>query len=122
MPARTFILGGTRSGKSTRAVAVARERGGERVTFLATARPDDTELEERIAQHRRHRPAAWPTLDVGTDLAGAVTAADPSHVLLLDSLTLWVATLFEHRDDVERRWHQADRALSARATATIVVS
>src|SRR5438270_694429 len=65
----TVVLGGTRSGKSRYALARARELGGDRVTFVATARPGDPDLDERIAGHRRVRPTTWRTLETDTDLA-----------------------------------------------------
>lgn len=120
-PARILVLGGTRSGKSTFAVRLARERGGEHVTYIATARPGDPELDARIAAHRRDRPA-WPVIETASDLARAVRAAPPADVLLIDSLTLWASTVLEERDDIALRWQEADRALAGRERATILVS
>lgn len=86
------ILGGTRSGKSRfgRDRAAALSRYGT-VTYLATALPGDPELDERIALHRRDRPADWSTVEVGRDLVGAIAALPPRTTILLDGLTLWVS-------------------------------
>ena len=90
------ILGGTRSGKSRfgrdRAAALA---DGGPVTYVATAIPGDPELDERIAGHRRDRPAAWATVEAGRDVAGAIRAIDPGTTILLDGLTLWVSLLID---------------------------
>ena len=91
-----LILGGTRSGKSRfgrdRASALAAAAGSpDRVVYLATALPGDPELDERISLHRHDRPAAWTTVEVGADLAGAIGSADRDAILLLDGLTLWVS-------------------------------
>jgi adenosylcobinamide kinase/adenosylcobinamide-phosphate guanylyltransferase len=89
-----LVLGGTRSGKSRFALARARElAGGQPVAYLATALAGDLELDDRIARHRRERPAGWATIDVGTDLPGAVAAAGPGTPLLLDGLTLWLSAI-----------------------------
>ena len=79
-----LALGGTRSGKSRFGLRRATELAGAagRVWFLATALAGDPELDDRIARHRRERPATWPTVDVGRDLAAAVATdradrADP---------------------------------------------
>lgn len=122
MSRRIFILGGTRSGKSSEAVRRARALGGDAVTFIATARPADPEIVERIALHRRHRPQTWPVIEVAEDLAAAIGAADPGHVLLIDSLTLWVSTLAERDDDVATRWSEAEAALATRTAGTVIVS
>ena len=89
-----FAVGGTRSGKSRWGLAETRRLAGDgRAWFLATALPGDTELDDRIARHRRERPAAWPTVEVGTDLVAALAASDPSEPVLIDGLTLWLSLL-----------------------------
>lgn len=94
--AEPFILalGGTRSGKSRFGLAITRAFAAEgRAWFLATAWPGDFELDDRIARHRRERPATWPTIDVGVDLAAAIDATDPDEPLIVDGLTLWLSTV-----------------------------
>jgi adenosylcobinamide kinase/adenosylcobinamide-phosphate guanylyltransferase len=94
--ARPFVLvlGGTRSGKSRFALELTTTlaRGGD-ATFLATAWRGDPEMERRIARHQQSRPASWPTIDVGRDLAGAVTRAAPGNPILIEGLTLWLSTI-----------------------------
>jgi adenosylcobinamide kinase/adenosylcobinamide-phosphate guanylyltransferase len=86
------VLGGTRSGKSRfgrdRAAALA---AGGPVTYLATAVPGDAELNDRIERHRRDRPAVWPSIEVGADLAGAIRSLPAERTILLDGLTLWAS-------------------------------
>lgn len=119
---RLFVLGGTRSGKSRYAEDAARRLGGERVAYLATARPGDPEMEARIAAHRRRRPVAWATLEVGLDLAAAVGSAPAGHALLVDSLALWVAALLEAGQPVAGRWAEAATAIGEREAPVILVS
>src|SRR4249919_604362 len=89
-----LVLGGTRSGKSTFGLAAAARLAGEagRVWFLATAWPGDPELDDRIARHQAARPATWPTIDVGLDLAAALDRCAPDEVVLIDGFTLWLST------------------------------
>jgi len=47
------------------------------VVFIATAQAGDAETAERIARHRQERPARWTTVEVLTDLGGAIRSADP---------------------------------------------
>ena len=95
-----LALGGTRSGKSRFGLAAATRLAGDagRVWFLATAWPGDPELDDRIARHRAARPASWPTVEVGMDLAAALAATAPEETVLIDGLTLWLSTLLG--DDV----------------------
>ncbi len=92
----TLILGGARSGKSTQALALAREVAGStgRVLFAATAEARDDDMATRIAAHRRERPAGWDTLEEPRTLASALAAAaDGYDVVVIDCLTLWVSNL-----------------------------
>ncbi len=87
-----LVLGGTRSGKSRFGLARARELAGSGpVAYLATAWPGDPELDRRIEGHRRERPASWPTVEVGTDLAAAIGSVGTAMPILLDGLTLWMS-------------------------------
>lgn len=89
-----LALGGTRSGKSRFGLAATRRLAGDgRAWFFATAWAGDAELDDRIARHRRERPASWPTIEVGADLAGALSRTEPSEPVLIDGLTLWLSTL-----------------------------
>ena len=89
-----LALGGTRSGKSRYGLAAAKRLAGDgRAWFLATAWPGDPELDDRIARHRAERPAAWPTIEVGADLADALRRTDPAEPVLIDGLTLWLSTI-----------------------------
>ena len=82
-----LITGGARSGKSTYAeqLLVAEPE----VDYVATApsMPDDDEWADRVALHRKRRPAHWTTVETG-DLAALLAVAGPP--LLIDCLTLWL--------------------------------
>jgi len=86
----TLVLGGVRSGKSRYAQTLASRY--RRVTFLATARPSDREMRERIEMHRRDRPASWKTVEAAFDLPKTIKAESrEADLLLVDCLTLFVA-------------------------------
>jgi adenosylcobinamide kinase/adenosylcobinamide-phosphate guanylyltransferase len=95
----TLVLGGVRSGKSRFAEVLA--RASQRVVYLATARPDDAEMAERIAVHRRRRERqapAWRTVEEPWDVPAALTAAlaadpGPEACVLLECLSLWLTNL-----------------------------
>ena len=89
-----LVLGGTRSGKSRFGLRRARElANGTPVTFLATLRPGDPELDDRIRRHRRDRPPDWLTVEVGNDLAADIAAVPAAFTLLLDGLMLWLSAV-----------------------------
>ncbi|RPJ39700.1 MAG: bifunctional adenosylcobinamide kinase/adenosylcobinamide-phosphate guanylyltransferase [Chloroflexi bacterium] len=93
----TLILGGARSGKSSYALKLAKERS-ERVLFVATAVAFDDEMSARIAAHKAEREigertAGWRTLEAPREVGAAIHAAESgangdTEVLLLDCITL----------------------------------
>ena len=89
----TLILGGARSGKSDFAQSLARARGGDEVTFVATARALDAEMDARIENHRRARPVSWKTVQTPRGLAGELQTAPAAGVVVLDCVTLWVSNV-----------------------------
>lgn len=92
-PASTLILGGVRSGKSRHAVEIATAAGCA-VTVIATATAQDSEMAERIELHRAHRPAEWIVVEEPVRLAAALGAAsEPSRLVIVDCLTLWLTNL-----------------------------
>ena len=102
----SLVLGGVRSGKSEFAESLARDLTRPTL-YVATARPSDTEMEERIRRHRERRPAHWSTLEEPLDLAGALktvllelSASDPPPAVLVDSLDTWVSNmLLDHQEE-----------------------
>lgn len=116
----TLIIGGARSGKSAFAEKLAALH--ERVLFVATAEALDDEMQRRIENHKRNRPATWHTLEEPLAVAEAIAGVEVGHdVLLLDCLTLWVSNLLldlEGQEDVEKRIvAEAERLLAAYETS-----
>ena len=124
----TLLLGGVRSGKSARAVALANALAGDggRVLFVATAEAFDDDMARRIAAHQAERPAHWHTIEAPHDLAGAVTGAVagalvgaevPYAVVVVDCLTLWTSNLLlalpDPRDAEARAAERAHELLDA---------
>jgi adenosylcobinamide kinase/adenosylcobinamide-phosphate guanylyltransferase len=87
-----LFTGGARSGKSTRAEQYAGQLGRP-VLSLATAQAGDDEMRERIAAHRRQRPAGWATREVPIAVAATLSTLDVGTVVLLDCLSLLVSNL-----------------------------
>ncbi|RZJ16322.1 MAG: bifunctional adenosylcobinamide kinase/adenosylcobinamide-phosphate guanylyltransferase [Haliea sp.] len=96
-----LILGGQKSGKSRRAELLARQwldaAPDHRAVMIATARPWDDEMRERIARHQQDRAERVPgmrTVEEPVDLAQAITAHSAAHTLIVvDCLTLWLTNL-----------------------------
>lgn len=123
-----LILGGARSGKSTRALRLAQQSEplatGVRMIATAPHIEGDEDLTARIAAHRAERPVHWMTVEEPHDLAGALATAGADTVII-DCLTLWVNNLLWRGDTPE----QVIRAATATAAAaaqrpglTVVVS
>jgi len=90
----TLVLGGTRSGKSAHAEALAAATGLP-VRYVATADGTDPSMRERIAVHAARRPAAWTTVEAGERLADAL-GGGAGQCVLVDGLGPWIATRIHH--------------------------
>lgn len=90
---RQLILGGARSGKSR----LAQERAtamNKPVVYIATADAGDAEMVQRIALHKRNRPAEWAVREVPFQLPATLADLSGSgKTVLVDCLTLWLTNL-----------------------------
>jgi adenosyl cobinamide kinase/adenosyl cobinamide phosphate guanylyltransferase len=111
----TLVLGGTRSGKSEYAEALA-ARLSDTVTYVATGVATDADMAARIAAHQARRPRSWATAEVGTDLPRRLAAIEG--VALVDSLGTWVAASRDLTPDTAGLCG----VLQARTDPTILVS
>ncbi len=88
----TLITGGTRSGKSDFAQALASRIGGENVLFVATAEALDQEMARRIATHRTSRPTTWRTVETPRHVGKTIQdQLGESTLVLIDCMTLLVS-------------------------------
>lgn len=91
----TLVIGGARSGKTRFAQSLCPREG--RVAYIATARPEDAEMQSRIERHREDRPAAWTTLEEPLELSAAIRRAEAEFVIV-DCLTVWLSNFcWEYR-------------------------
>lgn len=117
----TLILGGARSGKTRRALALG-ETFPERF-YIATAEALDDEMAARIARHKDERGAAWTTIEAPLDLPAAIlTVGSPNAVCVVDCLTLWLSNLIGAGRQVERATAELYRAISAAPASLVMVS
>lgn len=104
-PMKTLVTGGVKSGKSTRALEIARSFG-PRVGFIATATGFDDEMRERIRRHRDERESRFVTVEEPIRIDRALGLA--GQAVLLDCIPLWLNNLF-----FEDREAELDGILSA---------
>lgn len=121
----TLVLGGARSGKSRYAQQLA--SGFERVTFIATGRPIDAEMQKKIARHRRERPVAWRTVEVPLNLHKSIRSeSQKADVVLIDCLTLYVANVIgakkKSKSDPRKHIEAVCDAIRASKASVVAVS
>src|SRR6187551_296620 len=96
-----LILGGQKSGKSRRAEQLAQQWLAQspehRAVLVATARPWDDEMRERIRRHQQDRAERVPhmtTVEEPLELAQAITQHSAANTLVVvDCLMLWLTNL-----------------------------
>jgi adenosylcobinamide kinase/adenosylcobinamide-phosphate guanylyltransferase len=94
-----LIGGGSRSGKSSYALQLARERGG-RLGYIATAQALDEEMTERIRRHRQERGGDFCTFEEPLDIVRILREQETAFdVVVIDCLTLWLSNhLMQERE------------------------
>ena len=95
-----LVTGGARSGKSSFAEQLCRDRENK-TAYIATSIPFDDELKERVKKHRQMRPSEWTTFEVYEDIYKILPKIASEHqTVILDCVTLMVNNLMfkEHLD------------------------
>ena len=118
----TFILGGARSGKTSHALARARELSRGRLFMIATAQALDAEMAQRIARHQAERDETWTTIEAPLDLAGAVRGLAADDVAVIDCLTLWLTNQMLAEAQIAPAVADLVDALAQSPAALVVIS
>jgi adenosylcobinamide kinase/adenosylcobinamide-phosphate guanylyltransferase len=110
---RVLLTGGVKSGKSSRALELARDFAPDR-WFLATATPFDDEMRERIRRHKAERAADFVTVEEPIDIDAAARER-----MVVDCVPMWLNNLFfaGREDD----WEPILDRLIARLPRDIVI-
>ena len=77
-----LILGGSRSGKSSYAVELAKS-SGKKVAFIATCVSPDIEMKKRIKRHQISRPLKWKLSEEGKDIRSALVSLENKYKIVL---------------------------------------
>ncbi len=122
-----LILGGARSGKSSFAVARAKELspGKSGVVYVATAFPIDEEMKRRIRRHRKSRPASWKTIEERADTSKILANLGKASIVIVDCLTILVSNLLlsgEKEAATLKKIQEFLRSLKKRDLTALIVS
>jgi adenosylcobinamide kinase/adenosylcobinamide-phosphate guanylyltransferase len=87
----TFVIGGSRSGKSTFAENKAKEYGNK-VLYIATAVVTDQAMADRVKKHKEQRPNSWKTLEMYNNFESLINQNEfiESDVILIDCITTMI--------------------------------
>ena len=110
---KTLITGGVKSGKSSRALELARTFSPDR-WFLATATAFDDEMRDRIERHKAERTSAFNTIEEPIDIDTAVRPR-----MIVDCIPMWLNNLFFA--EREQDWEQILARFMARWPEDVVV-
>ena len=93
-----LVTGGARSGKSTFAESLYKDK--EDVVYIATAKVYDDEMEKRVQLHQKSRPEIWRTYEGNYNLTGALGHEEN---YLLDCITVLTSNImFDITGEMEK--------------------
>lgn len=115
-----LVLGGARSGKTRRALAIAAPFPAR--IYIATGEPRDAEMADRIARHRRERGESWTTVEAPLDLSAAIGGLPHGSAGVVDCLTLWLSNLMGVGRDVASATENLLSAIRACPATLVLVS
>lgn len=97
-----LVTGGARSGKSSFAEQLCKDRNNN-TAYIATSIPFDDEMKDRVKKHKESRPQNWKTYEIYKDIYSIIEDISKSHeTVILDCVTLLVNNLmFTHDIDIE---------------------
>ena len=99
----TVVLGGAASGKSKYAESLIPRSAAEPAIYIATAQGFDTEMKEKISDHKASRGPHWKTREHPLDVPEALKETIHEKNVLLDCATLWLSNLLLAGADLEAR-------------------
>ena len=121
-----LIIGGCRSGKSSRALAIGEKFIGPRNFFVATCQPHDDEMAERIKRHQKERAKHWLTIESPLEPDAVIAdRGSGANIILIDCLTLWVSNLmmaYENDTQILKAFDRLYQALTAPPCPIILVT
>lgn len=116
-----LITGGERSGKSSYAESLAKERSSNPI-YVATARKWDANFQERIDRHQKDRDGRWVNIEKEKFLSEIDFTGK---VAVIDCVTLWLTNFFvDTKNDVSECLEQAKTeidALAKQQNTTIII-
>ena len=108
----TFVTGGARSGKSSFAENIYKDK--KDVVYIATSKVFDREMENRIEMHRASRPSICRTFEGNYDLIDAIGKEEN---YLLDCVTVLTSNIMF---DISKEVEYIDKDMQDRIEATIL--
>ena len=108
-----LITGGCRSGKSRYAIELAKKLHKTTTVYIATAAFKDAEMEERIKNHQKSRPAEWQTVEEGKNIDTVLmNLKGLSEVVLIDCLTMLTSNLLIELKEPVKIIHRIESMLN----------
>lgn len=119
---KIFVFGGARSGKSRYAEKLVLGSGRKPV-YVATSEVRDDEMEERVLHHQNRRGPEWDLVECPLDIADVIRdESDPSKILLIDCLTLWLTNVWFSDRDLQSGIAQLSDAIETAKGPVVAVS
>lgn len=121
LPKLTLVLGGAASGKSAFAEHLILQNTAHPL-YVATAQIFDTEMAQKVADHRDQRGDAWTTIEEPLDMPQALSTAKTDQPVLIDCATLWLSNVILGAHDIDAYSDALLQAITGCKGPVVIVS
>jgi adenosylcobinamide kinase/adenosylcobinamide-phosphate guanylyltransferase len=116
----TLILGGAASGKSLFAESLLLKEAD--VTYVATVKANDKEMQAKVKQHQKRRPSHWQTVEIIKSDLPHFLKKTTANCLLIDDFGTYVAQVMESKTYPKRHLTNLIKALELYRGQIVAVS
>ena len=115
---KTLFIGGIKSGKSAQAEKYILRLAKQKPIYLATTEFIDSEMAEKIEEHKQNRKSDFITVEEPLSLAELIEKQNSS--VLVECVSMWINNMLYHERSYEDMLHEMQKVLSLKQDIVFV--
>jgi len=117
---KALFIGGIKSGKSFLAEKYALNHAREKPIYLATTEFIDSEMSQRIQQHKLQRAENFETIEEPLQLTNTITNCED--IVLVECVSMWINNMLYHEKNFEDIKQEIDSLMTLEKNIIFVLN